>query len=118
MSVNIVSGLLGTVAIKHTQWRNLIASVSAIGKPLSHVDRTLGHACLGEQSFFFKVHFVSGVTVSGVTMLYGNTTDRMVTPLTFDRSFGVFHTGEMRNVNRSLLECIHGKENVGTGQDA
>ena len=31
-----------------------------------------------------------------------NTTDRMVAPLTFDRSFGVFHTGEMRNVNRKV----------------
>ena len=57
---------------------------------------------LGGAVIFFKVHFVSGVTVIGVTMLYGNTTDRMVTLLTFDRFFGVFHTGEMRNFNRKV----------------
>ena len=69
MFVNIVSGVTGYSCNKTHSGEKLIASVCSISEPLPRGTITLDHTCFGEQSLFFKVHFVSGVTVSGVTML-------------------------------------------------
>ena len=87
MFVNIVSGVTWYSCYKKYTEGKLIASVIGICKPLPRGAKTLDQTCLGEQLLFLNVHFVSGVTVSGVTILKGNPTDRMVTPLTFDRSY-------------------------------
>ena len=69
MFVNIVSGVTGYSCNKTHSGEKLIASVGGIGEPLPCGTITLHQTCFWEQSLFFKVHFVSGVTVSGVTML-------------------------------------------------
>jgi len=66
-----------------------------MSEPLSCDVRTLDQACLGEQSLFVNIQFVTGVTVTGVTMI-GNPSDRMVTPVTFDRVLSVYFTQKRR----------------------
>lgn len=69
MFINIVSGVTRYSSNKTHTGKKLIASDNDVIRPFPRGARTLDNTCLGEQSLFFKVHFVSGVTVSGVTML-------------------------------------------------
>ena len=46
-----------------------VVLVSSICGPLPHVAKTLDQTCMTEWSEFFKVVFVTGVTVTGVTVV-------------------------------------------------
>ena len=69
MFVNIVSCVTVYSCNKTHSGEKLIVSVNGNGKPLPLSAETLDQTCLGGAVFIFKVHFVSRVTVSGVTML-------------------------------------------------
>ena len=76
--MNLVNGGTWYSCNKTHSGEKLIASVNGAIRPFPHGARTLDNTCrpIGEQSLFFILHFVSGVTVCGG-----------VTPLTFDKSF-------------------------------
>ena len=73
--LKIVTGVTWHSCIKTDTEYTLIVSVNGVCESLPRGVKTLDQNCLGEQSLFVNIHFVTGVTVTGVTML-------MVTPVT------------------------------------
>ena len=73
--LKIVTGVTWHSCNKTDTEYTLIVSVNGVCESLPSGVKALDQNCLGEQSLFVNIHFVTGVTVTGVTML-------MVTPVT------------------------------------